>query len=162
MTKQLPLSSRLRDEEIKSSPTEKVLEVLVDERLDMTWQCALAAQKANCNTDCGIQCTLSTFVTISNLCSAVDTLEGRDAIQRDPDSNPKYKYRLGRESIDSSSEEKALEMLADKKLDMTQQYALAAQKAKHILHCITRRMASRSREAILPLYSPLMELHLEY
>ncbi|KFQ05048.1 hypothetical protein N329_12496, partial [Haliaeetus albicilla] len=75
--------------------------------------------------------------------------------------NPKHKYRLGREWIESSPEEKDLGVLVDKKVNMTQQCALAAQKANHILGCIKSSVASRSREGILPLCSALVRPHLQ-
>ncbi|KAK4827175.1 hypothetical protein QYF61_015137 [Mycteria americana] len=119
----------------------------------------------------GTEGTLSKFADDTKLSSAVDSLKGRDAIQRDLDKleewadvnlmrfnkakcrvlhlgqgNPLYQYRLGGEGIESSSVEKDLGIL----------------KANHILGCIKRSVASRLREVILPLHSALMRPYLEY
>ncbi|GAB0184411.1 mitochondrial enolase superfamily member 1 [Grus japonensis] len=137
--------------------------------------------------DSGIKYTLSKSDDDTKLWGMVDTLKGRDAIQRDLDrlerwthavlmklnkakykvlhmgqGNPKHKYRLGRKWIDGNPEEKDLGVLVDEKLNMTQQRALAAQKVNCILGYIRRSVTSRSRELILPHYSALMRPHLEY
>jgi len=67
----------------------------------------------------------------------------------------KHKYRLGREWLESSLEEKDLGVPVDEKLNVSRQCVLTAQKANRILGCINRSAASRSKEGILTLYSAL-------
>lgn len=62
----------------------------------------------------------------------------------------------------SSPVRKDLGILVNGKLDISQQCLLAAQKAKYILECFRRNVASRPREVILPLSSTLVTSQQEY
>ncbi|KAJ7424702.1 hypothetical protein BTVI_05541 [Pitangus sulphuratus] len=70
--------------------------------------------------------------------------------------NPKHKCRPGGEWI----EEDNLGVLMDTKPNVSQQCTLAGQKTNRILGCMERRVASGSREVIIPLYSALVRRHL--
>ena len=123
------------------------------------------------DTDSGVKRTLSKYADETKLWSAVGTPGGQDDIQRDLDrleqwaqvnfmrfnkarckvlhtgcGNPHCQYKLGHERMEHSLAEKDLAVLVDCQLDMSQQCALTAQKANHILGCIKRSVASRTRE----------------
>jgi len=108
--------------------------------------------------DSRIEFTLRKIVSDTKLCGMVNTLKGRDAIQRDlgrferwacanlmkfnkPEckvlhtvwSNAKHRYRLSREWIEGSPENKVFGAVVDEMLNMTQQCPLTAQKANRIL-----------------------------
>jgi len=95
---------------------------------------------------------------LNSTCALLLTLEGRDATHRDLNrlerwahanlmklnkanckvlhlgwENSKHKYRLSREWLESSPEEKDLEVSVNEKLNMNRQCVLVAQKANCIL-----------------------------
>ncbi|PKU39381.1 hypothetical protein llap_10315 [Limosa lapponica baueri] len=76
--------------------------------------------------------------------------------------NPKHQYRLSENGLRAALRRRTRGVLVDKKLNMSHQCALAAQKASCILGCIKRSVTRGSREVILPLYSALARPHLEY
>ncbi|KAK4826204.1 hypothetical protein QYF61_006148 [Mycteria americana] len=139
------------------------------------------------NLDAGVECIISKFADDTKLGGDVDSLEGQEALQMDLDrlehramingvkinkskcwtlhlgqSNVRHKYKLGEEWLESSPAERDLGVLVDSRLNRSRQCVLAAKRPNHILGCIRHSITSHSKEGIIPLYSALVQPHIEY
>ena len=78
--------------------------------------------------------------------------------------NPGCSSRLGDKRLECNSAERDLEVLVDGKVKMSQQCALAAKglAVNDILGCIKHNIVNLSKEMFVPLYSALLQPHLDY
>ncbi|GAB0179848.1 mitochondrial enolase superfamily member 1 [Grus japonensis] len=140
------------------------------------------------NLDAGVECTITSLLMIPN-CEVLLTLsrDKADTLQRDLDrlehwamingmkfnklkcqilhlgqSNSGHKYKLGEEWLESSPAERDLGVLADSRLNMSQQCVRAAKRTNFILGCIKHSITSWSNKVIILLYSALVQPHLEF
>ncbi|KAF7246710.1 RNA-directed DNA polymerase from mobile element jockey [Varanus komodoensis] len=73
-----------------------------------------------------------------------------------------HKYRLGDKWLESSTCERDFGVLVDCRLNMSQQCDAVVKRVNATLGYIARSVASRTREVLLPLYTTLVRLQLEY
>lgn len=71
-------------------------------------------------------------------------------------------YRLGNQILECSPVERDMGVLAVDYSNESQQCALAAKRASNILGYIKCGIANWPKEVIVPVYSPLVQPHLEY
>jgi len=122
--------------------------------------------------DSRVECALSKFANDTKLGEPVDSLKSREALERDLDrldswaimNHMKFKsqilhlglvilymYKLGDKRLESSPTERDLGVWVAGKLSMSQQCALAARRANHVLGCIQHSITGWSREVVVPL-----------
>lgn len=73
-------------------------------------------------------------------------------------NQPRHRYMLGVTQLEKNFAEKYLGLQVDTHLNTGQQCALDSKKVNSILGCIGQSIASRSKEAIVPLYSVLVRV----
>lgn len=137
--------------------------------------------------DTRFECTLRRFASDTKLSEAVQSLKGRESLQRDFDRwefraitkhmefnknkcqilhmrlcNIECTARLEDKRLGCSPAERDMGVLVDCKLSMSQQCALVSKRARHILRCSKHSIANQLKEVIVSLYSSLVEPHLEY
>ncbi|CAM5092187.1 unnamed protein product [Eretmochelys imbricata] len=137
--------------------------------------------------DNGIESTLIKFADDTKLGGVANALEHMIKIQNDLDklekcseiirmkfnknkckvlhlgrNNQLHTYKMGNDCLGSNTVERDLGVIVDRKLNMSQQCNIVAKKADIIMGCISRSIVSKTQEVILPLYSMLIRLQLEY
>lgn len=71
-------------------------------------------------------------------------------------ARPTHQYMLGTKLLESSVAEKALMVLVNTKLNVSQQMCPCDKIGEHVLHCNRRSAGSRLKEVILALFSALV------